>query len=166
MSSIIDWQVLGRRETPAPYWIAGIQDGHGESYYTMGGRSELGLRNYFHGIAAAFRNLRCIASRDTVVVQLISFSDMDKQLSKYLEAMRAAGFEESSVAGLDSRPIRSVPNRKWYTTNLGHRTTPAAKYCSSIASAVSKSNRSKQASSRPLRTNHPSVLLRAKAPGR
>ena len=38
------WQVLGRRETPAPYWIADIRDGHGASYYTMGSRSALGLK--------------------------------------------------------------------------------------------------------------------------
>ena len=30
------WQIHGRRETPAPYWIADLRDGHGEAYYTMG----------------------------------------------------------------------------------------------------------------------------------
>ena len=108
------WQVLGRRETPAPYWIAGIQDGHGESYYTMGSRSELGLRNYFAGISAAFSNLRNIVDPDTTVVQLVSFSDTVAQLPIYLEAMNKAGFEETSVGGIDSRQIRLVPNRKWY----------------------------------------------------
>ena len=46
------WQVMGRRETPAPYWIADIRDGHGASYYTMGSRSSLGLKNYFTGLSA------------------------------------------------------------------------------------------------------------------
>jgi hypothetical protein len=32
------WQVLGRRETPAPFWIAGTLDGAGASYYTFGDR--------------------------------------------------------------------------------------------------------------------------------
>lgn len=108
------WQVLGRRETPAPYWIAGIQDGHGESYYTMGSRSKMGIRNYFASISAAFSNLRQIAAPDTTVVQLISFSDKAVQLPIYLKAMNTAGFKEASIGGIDSQQVRQVPNRKWY----------------------------------------------------
>ena len=108
------WQVRGRRETPAPYWIAGIQDGHTESYYTIGSRSALGLRNYFSGITAAFSNLRKIVASDTTVVQLISFSDMSVQLPIYLRSMVTAGFEETNIGGIDSRQIRTVPHRKWY----------------------------------------------------
>ena len=47
------WQIFGRRETPAPYWIAALRDGYGESHYTMGGRSALGLRKYFDTLLAA-----------------------------------------------------------------------------------------------------------------
>ena len=108
------WQVLGRRETPAPYWIAGIQDGHGPSHYTMGSRSELGLRKYFIELTASFSNLRQILTSDSRVVQLISFSDIAVQLPRYLEAMSSAGFEESTGEGLVSRQVRLVPNRKWY----------------------------------------------------
>ena len=108
------WQVAGRRETPAPYWLADVRDGHGASYYTMGSRSPLGLRNYFAGIAAAFRNLRRIVAPDTTVVQLISFSDAAIQLPRYLEAMSLSGFGETSVHGINSRQVRVVPNRKWY----------------------------------------------------
>jgi integrase len=32
------WQVRGRRETPAPFWLAGCPDGHGASYYTFASR--------------------------------------------------------------------------------------------------------------------------------
>ncbi|MBA3897197.1 MAG: hypothetical protein H0X36_08730, partial [Sphingomonadaceae bacterium] len=32
------WQVDGRKETPAPFWIANRLDGSGESYYTLGHR--------------------------------------------------------------------------------------------------------------------------------
>ncbi len=42
------WQISGRRETPAPYWLADLNDEHGVSHYTMGGRSRLGIHNYFH----------------------------------------------------------------------------------------------------------------------
>ena len=108
------WQVLGRRETPAPYWIADIHDGNGASYYTMGSRSVLGLENYFTGLSSAFVNLKKIVAQDARIVQLISFSDAPIQLPRYVDAMAAAGFEETSAYGLVSRQVRSVPNRKWY----------------------------------------------------
>ena len=108
------WQVMGRRETPAPYWIANLRDGHGASYYTMGSRSAQGLSNYFAGISTAFSNLRRIIAIDAKVVQLISFSDAEVQLPLYLEVMSKAGFVETSEGGIDSRQVRSVPNRKWY----------------------------------------------------
>ena len=109
------WQVLGRRETPAPYWIADIRDGHGASYYTMGSRSELGVRNYFTALSTSFRNLRQIIAPDAKVVQLIAFSDAAVQLPRYLEAMFEAGFEETSEGDIESQQIRAVPNRKWYS---------------------------------------------------
>ena len=108
------WQVLGRRETPAPYWIADLRDGNGASHYTMGSRSVLGLENYFTGLSAAFMNLKRIVAPDATMVQLVSFSDASAQLPRYLDVMTAAGFEETNAYGLDSRQVRSVPNRKWY----------------------------------------------------
>ncbi len=109
------WQVLGRRETPAPYWIADVRDGHGESYYTMGSRSALGMRNYFAGITAAFTNLRRIVAPDAKVVQLVSFSDAVAQMPRYLDAMTEAGFEETNEGDIESQQVRAVPNRKWYS---------------------------------------------------
>ena len=108
------WQVLGRRETPAPYWIADVLDGHGASYYTMGSRSALGLKNYFRGLLAAFSNLRQIVHPEAKVIQLVSFSDAHVQLPQYLDAMNRAGFGETNVGKIESRQMRSVPNRKWY----------------------------------------------------
>ena len=108
------WQVLGRRETPAPYWITSLRDGHGESYYTMGGRSESGLRNYFNTLFASFKNLREIISADAYVVQLISFSNAEVHLPIYLDAIERAGFIEESTGSIYSRQVRIVPNRKWY----------------------------------------------------
>ena len=108
------WQVLGRRETPAPYWIANLRDGHGESYYTMGGRSGLGLGRYFDRLSASFVNLKQIVHPEAYVIQLISFSDTTTQLPLYLEIMERAGFTEISVGNIKSRLIRMVPNRRWY----------------------------------------------------
>lgn len=41
------WQVDGRRETPAPYWIAGCSDGQGASFYNFGDRREQDAKTYF-----------------------------------------------------------------------------------------------------------------------
>ena len=108
------WQVMGKRETPAPYWIADLRDGHDASYYTMGSRSSLGLRNYFASLSLAFSNLKQIIATDARVVQLISFSNASDQMPLYLDAMTQAGFEETNEGGIVSREVRLVPNRKWY----------------------------------------------------
>ena len=108
------WQILGRRETPVPYWIAHLRDGHGEAYYTMGGRSAKGISNYFESISRVFTTIRQVVSRDTQVVQLVAFSDANSQLPLYLDAMAKAGFEETYPDLLGGGQVRLVPNRKWY----------------------------------------------------
>ena len=109
------WQVGGRRETPAPYWFIGAKDGRGASYYTLGSRTPLGLRNYFNSITAAFRSVRAMVHPDALVVQLVAFSDVESQLPRYLEAMREAGFCEAQPTEMDRTDLwRTVPNRKWY----------------------------------------------------
>ena len=75
------WQVLGRRETPAPYWLADLQDGHGASHYTMGSRSPLGLENYFAALRQGFEGLRTVLSNDTIIVQLVAFSKMKNSIA-------------------------------------------------------------------------------------
>jgi len=112
------WQVQGRRETPAPFWIANCLDGSGEPYYTMGGRSSSGVSNYFLQIEGVFRSLAKIADHNTTVVQMIAFSDPDWQLPKYLQVMEQCGFIENKLdignTFPDGRLRRNVPNRKWY----------------------------------------------------
>lgn len=111
------WQVNGRRETPAPYWISNLRDGKNEAYYTMGGRSESGQHEYFRKLLAAFTNVRNNVPDDATVVQLIAFADSANQLPRYLETMEAAGFREKSVGNNLDRLVRLVPNRKWYNWN-------------------------------------------------
>ena len=110
------WQVFGRRETPAPYWLADLRDGHGASHYTMGGRSKSGLRLYFETLRMAFENLRPLLSARTFVVQLVAFSDATSQLPAYLDTLAAAGYVESTFSGLQSgvNHVRTIPHRKWY----------------------------------------------------
>lgn len=110
------WQVEGRRETPAPYWIAALKDGHFASHYTFGSRSGVGLENYFKNLVQAFTSIRKIVDKATTVVQLVAFSNASEQLQQYLNAMEDAGFCECRLvdaAGQD-RLWRTVPNRKWY----------------------------------------------------
>lgn len=111
------WQVCGRRETPAPYWLADLRDGHGESFYTLGGRSRKGIEAYFTRLTDTFRVLRDFIDPSALVVQLVAFSDPDAHLPAFLQAMKYAGYEELTLFGGSNseRPLRKVPNRKWYT---------------------------------------------------
>ena len=123
------WQIQGRRETPAPFWIANCLDGSGASYYTMGDRKQLGLKDYYNGIRDAFTSLSQISDANTIVIQLVAFSEPSWQLPRYLEAMQQAGFSELRLDGLpkagDSRLWRDVPNRKWYAQQQG--STPSSR---------------------------------------
>ena len=111
------WQVSGRRETPAPYWLADLRDGHGASHYTMGSRSALGLRNYFSALRQGFERLRMVLSPDATIVQLVAFSETATQLPLYMETLAAAGYQELQIPSLlcGDNHVRTVPHRKWYT---------------------------------------------------
>lgn len=113
------WQIAGRKETPAPYWIAELKDGHAASHYTFGSRSALGLENYFRNVEFCFRSVRGVISPNATVVQLVAFSDTATQLPRYLAAMERAGYYEfNALAQTSPRRIwRDVPNRKWYCYN-------------------------------------------------
>jgi hypothetical protein len=111
------WQVLGRRETAAPFWIAGCHDGQGSAYYTFGDRrNHLHEQLYFDKLLTAFTAIRKVISDDAYIVQLVGFGKPKEHLKLYLETMSAAGFEEYGCRGhRPSQFWRSVPNRKWYT---------------------------------------------------
>ncbi len=123
------WQIRGRRETPAPFWIANCLDGSGSSYYTMGDRKQRGLKDYYDGIRESYKSLSRISDKNTVIVQLVAFSEPSWQLPQYLKAMLEAGFSESMLNGHkgahDLRLWRDVPNRKWYAQQKG--ATPSSR---------------------------------------
>jgi hypothetical protein len=109
------WQVRGRRETPAPYWIAQVPDGYFQSHYTGGSRTPTGERRYFSMIRSVFSTLRPRLAPDSLVVQLVGFADVDTQLPQYLTTMREAGYEEWIGPRADQQRLwRHVPNRKWH----------------------------------------------------
>lgn len=114
------WQVRGRKETPAPYWIAQVPDGYYASHYTGGSRTPTGERNYFSMIRSVFSSVRQVMARDGLVVQLVGFADVDSQLPQYLATMVEAGFERWSPSGSVEHCFwRGVPNRKWYAKLQG-----------------------------------------------
>lgn len=123
------WQINGRRETGAPYWISGKSDGFNESYYTFGSRFNKELEEYYFNLLKIFTSIRNIASEDTIIVQMVAFSQPEWQLERYLETMSQTGFKEINTSKFssfhDGRLWRSVPNRKWHATYKGN--TPSSK---------------------------------------
>ncbi len=116
------WQVDGRKETPAPYWITGGQDGQGEAFYNFGGRTKRGIDLYFSSALASLRGVREVMHDGAFIVQMLSFSDPASQLQRYLEVMDAAGFDEISRRDSVSRRVRiwrRVPSRAWHATMQG-----------------------------------------------
>jgi len=111
------WQVQGRRETPAPYWLAGCRDGHGGSHYTFADRRNVNLEPYLDKLRACFTSVTKLLDENSVVVQLVAFSNPEEQLQPYLGALEDAGLTEMQLSGTAqvlSRIWRKVPNRKWY----------------------------------------------------
>jgi hypothetical protein len=117
------WQVLGRRETPAPFWITGTLDGAGASFYTFGDRKQKKLRKYYEQARLAFASVAKMSTRKTIIVQMVAFSEPKWQLQAYLETMEGCGLTEQRFPELanhgDGRVWRSVPNRKWYADKVG-----------------------------------------------
>ncbi|MEX2162297.1 MAG: DNA methyltransferase [Anaerolineales bacterium] len=112
------WQIASRKETSLPYYIGGIKDSLPSSGYTLGGRSKTGISEYFDLITSAFNSVAKVAHPNALIVQLIGFSNVRVQLSRYLEAMERAGYrEEFPLTILRKRLWREVPNRKWYSSS-------------------------------------------------
>lgn len=106
------WQVRGRAETPFPYWLANLQDGLGPTHYTMGGRSRLGEDRYFDSILEAWTSIRRLLREEAIVVQVLAFSEPDRQLPRYLAMLDELGLTRRP--DLEPQGWRDVPNRRWY----------------------------------------------------
>ncbi len=116
------WQVDGRKETPAPFWIANRLDGDGAAYYTMGARTKE-LNSYFTNLKASLKSVAALCDEDTVVVQVVAFSQPEWQLPRYLSVADDVGLQECLLpAGADTpdgRLWRTVANRRWYADQRG-----------------------------------------------
>jgi DNA modification methylase len=113
------WQVDGRRETPAPYWITGCNDGQGASYYNFGDRRQAAADNYFRTSLMTLHAIRKVMANGGYIVQMVAFNKRDEQLPRYLENMDTAGFKEVSAFTQKGRIWRDVPSRKWHATLHG-----------------------------------------------
>lgn len=114
------WQVDGRRETPAPYWIADCMDGEGESFYTFGSRKGRCKDTYFEQSLKTLQAIRSVMKSGGIIVQMIAFSNPRSQLRRYLANMDQAGFSELRVtSGRPVRTWRNVPGRNWHANLKG-----------------------------------------------
>jgi hypothetical protein len=114
------WQINGRREAPAPYWLSETNDGHGAAFYNFADRRPQGIDAYFEVSLRTLRSIRCVVKKRAVVVQMIAFSDPDVHLPLYLANMQTAGFREATVSrSTTDRIWRDVPGRKWHAAMKG-----------------------------------------------
>jgi hypothetical protein len=117
------WQVDGRKETPAPFWIANRLDGAGAAYYTMGARNTIELNTYFANLKASLQSVAAVCDRDTMIVQVVAFSEPEWQLPRYLSVADDVGMSEfilpHGTDSSDGRLWRTVPNRRWYADQRG-----------------------------------------------
>ena len=110
------WQVDGRKETDAPYWITGCKDGDGAAFY--GFSDHRATDRYFNKALRSFSAVRRVTRRGGVMIQIIAFSDPRRQLPRYLRIMQRAGFRESRERG-QRRIWRPVPGRRWHAKLKG-----------------------------------------------
>ena len=89
----------------------------------MGDRKAPELQSYFRQLTAALTNIATLCRKETVVVQVVAFTEPEWQLPRYLEANEAAGFTEMKLLALAGKPDgqlwRTVPNRRWYADQMG-----------------------------------------------
>ncbi len=121
------WKVRGRKESPAPFWVADCEDGQGQAHYCFGHRKQKGLTTYFDGIRSSFAGVRQVIDPRALVVQMVAFSEPDWQIPRFLESMEGAGFNEVSPESLglpvSDRLWRSVPGRRWFALIQGSLAT-------------------------------------------
>lgn len=114
------WQVDGRRESPAPYWMANCNDGQGNAYYNFADRRDAAESKYYAESLKTLKGVRAVMAEGAIIAQLIAFSEPSRQLPRYLRNMAAAGFRELRFLG-HRRIWRDVPSRRWHA-NLKGRT--------------------------------------------
>lgn len=151
------WQVDGRKETPAPFWIANKLDGAGSAYYTLGDRKNPGLRTYFENLKNVLASTIAMCDSEATIVQVVAFSEPEWQLEKYLQVARSIGLSERFLPladSMDGRLWRTVPNRRWHADQKGQTNSSREVVLFHHLSARSISNQTAlRGSSRPKLVN-------------
>jgi hypothetical protein len=115
------WQVRGRRETAAPYWLAACHDGRPNAFYNFADRRHVGMERYLKAMRESFGSVAAMMDSQSTLVQLVAFAKPEWQLPLYLDALESLKLSQVEAPGFDGSTIacRSVPNRKWYASNMG-----------------------------------------------
>jgi DNA methylase len=112
------WQIDGRKESDAPYWIAKCLDGSGATYYNFADRRLSAEDRYYAKARRAFAAIRRVMRPGAVIAQLVAFPQPERHLRRYLTMMEAAGFDE--MRARHARRIwRTVPGRRWHANSKG-----------------------------------------------
>lgn len=112
------WQVDGRKETDAPYWITGCRDGAGAAFYNFADRRLAAEDRYFIKAERNAHSIRQVMRKGAIFVQMIAFSNPETQLKRYLQSMENSGFSEVEHSKRQ-RIWRDVPGRKWHANFKG-----------------------------------------------
>ena len=112
------WQVDGRKESNAPYWISASNDGAGAAFYNFADRRYAAEDRYFEKAERSFSSIRRVTHEGAVLIQLIAFADPQRQLRRYLRMLENAGFRELRRRG-ERRTWRAVPSRRWHANSKG-----------------------------------------------
>lgn len=94
------WQVDGRKESDAPYWIAAANDGAGAAFYNFADRRREAEDRYFEKAERAFSSIRNVMRGGAVLVQLIAFSDPPRRFLLYPGNRLLAEFHDSVLGHL------------------------------------------------------------------
>jgi DNA modification methylase len=112
------WQVDGRKETDAPYWIAACSDGAGSSYYNFADRRRHAEDRYFEKAERSFSAIRRVIRKGGILVQMVAFTEPKRQMQRYLSMLERAGFDEHREKH-KKRTWRDVPGRRWHANSKG-----------------------------------------------
>lgn len=113
------WQVQGRKETPAPYWITASRDGMGSAYYNFADRMEPSQARYFVAYEASLRAIRSVMSPNGVLVQMVACRDVERHLPPLMDAIAKSGFKPLGEDDTSALIWRSVPRRRWHAALKG-----------------------------------------------
>lgn len=111
------WQVDGRRESAAPYWLASCQDGQGAAFYNFADRRDTAIDQYFKASLLTLKGIRSVVKDGAYLVQMVAFGNPEVHLPRYLDNLEEAGFQAIDLPG--NSISRRVPGRRWHASLKG-----------------------------------------------